>query len=128
MSIEDINFLINLTYIGAHTKTYVQLSTIKNDRELISEIIDCKKKLENLFKNVEIDDFAYTFGDYESINKNSLNIISKYYKYIYSGLRGNNLEIKNIVRRDAINMLSPLSSKLLFKWLFRFYLQKKLIV
>ncbi len=110
MSIEDINFLINSGHtLGAHTKTHVQLSSIKNESELISEIIDCKIKLENLFKKVDINDFAYTFGDYESIDKNSLNIISKYYKYIYSGLRGNNLEIKkNIVRRDAINMWEPI--------------------
>ena len=106
MNIQDINFLIESGHtIGAHTKTHLQLSNIKNEDELISEIFECKKKLEDLFKKTTIDDFAYTFGDYESINEKSLNIISKYYKFIYSGLRGNNLKIKNnVVRRDAINM------------------------
>tara|TARA_Y100000816_G_C26047308_1_gene548889 strand:+ start:315 stop:1148 length:834 start_codon:yes stop_codon:yes gene_type:complete len=106
MNIQDINFLIESGHtLGAHTKTHLQLSNIKNENELTSEILDCKKKLEELFKKTVIDDFAYTFGDYESINEKSLNIISKYYKFIYSGLRGNNLKIKNnVVRRDAINM------------------------
>ena len=91
MNIQDINFLIESGHtIGAHTKTHLQLSNIKNEDELISEIFECKKKLEDLFKKTTIDDFAYTFGDYESINEKSLNIISKYYKFIYSGLRGNN--------------------------------------
>ena len=110
MNIEDINFLINSGHtLGAHTKTHPQLSKIKNKKELISQIIDCKKNLENLSNKIKINDFAYTFGDCDSINKSALSCISENYTYIYSGLRGNNLDIKkNIVRRDAVNLWEPL--------------------
>ncbi len=110
MSVDDVNYLINTGHsVGAHTKTHTQLSKIVNEDMLISEIVDCKKNLEGILANIKIDDFAYTFGDFDSINKNSLAHIAKNYKYIYSGLRGNNLKIKkNIVRRDAINLWEPL--------------------
>ena len=106
MNYEDVLYLINSGHtIGAHTKTHAQLSKIKNESDLNIEILSCKNSLESEFKQIKIEDFAYTFGDFESINKNSLNIISKNYKYIYSGLRGNNLNLKNrLIRRDAINL------------------------
>ena len=110
MNIDDVNYLVNSGHtLGAHTKTHPQLSKIDNEEELISQIIDCKRNLEGLFNKIKINDFAYTFGDFDSINKNALNYISKNYTYVYSGLRGNNLNInKNIVRRDAINLWEPL--------------------
>mgnify|MGYP006128206031 CR=1 FL=1 len=98
MNVDDVNFLINSGHsLGAHTKTHIQLSKIKNEDTLISEIVDCKKSLEDISSRIKIDDFAYTFGDFASIDKNSLAHIKKNYKYIYSGLRGNNLKIKKIL-------------------------------
>jgi hypothetical protein len=106
MNYSDVQYLIKSGHtIGAHTKTHSQLSKIKEDSDLNTEIFHCKSSLESLFKEIKIEDFAYTFGDFESINEKSLKIIFKNYKYIYSGLRGNNLNITSrMIRRDAINL------------------------
>jgi hypothetical protein len=106
MNYKDVQYLIKSGHtIGAHTKTHLQLSKIKKDSDLNTEICYCKSSLESLFKEIKIEDFAYTFGDFESINEKSLKIICENYRYIYSGLRGNNLNIKTrMIRRDAINL------------------------
>jgi len=106
MNYKDVQYLIKSGHtIGAHTKTHSQLSMINKDLDLNTEILDCKSSLESLFKEIRIEDFAYTFGDFESINEKSLKIIFNNYKYIYSGLRGNNLDITSrMIRRDAINL------------------------
>ena len=105
MTLEDIRYLVSKGHtIGGHTKTHKQLSKIKNRNSLIEEIIESKNFLENQIE-IEIEDFAYTFGDLASIDKISVDIITKNFKYLYSGLRGNNMNInKKIVRRDAVDM------------------------
>ena len=54
--------------------------------------------------NLKINHFAFTYGDYDSIGKESLKIAFKKFDYIYSSLRGNNFnnKKKNIIKRDAI--------------------------
>ena len=105
MSLEDLRYLVSKGHtIGGHTKTHKQLSKIKNKDILINEIIDSKKFLEYELR-IKIEDFAYTFGDLASIDKFSVDIIMNNFNYLYSGLRGNNLNINSkILRRDAINM------------------------
>ena len=105
MTLEDIRYLVSKGHtIGGHTKTHKQLSKIKNKNSLIKEIIESKKFLENQIE-IKIEDFAYTFGDLASINKASVDIIMKNFNYLYSGLRGNNMNInRKIVRRDAVDM------------------------
>ena len=59
-------------------------------------------------RNYKIEDFAYTFGDLESIDEKSTKTILQNYKYLYSGLRGNNLNLNSkIIRRDAISLNEP---------------------
>ena len=105
MTLEDIRYLVSKGHtIGGHTKTHKQLSKIKNKNSLIKEIIESKKFLENQIE-IKIEDFAYTFGDLASIDKASVDIIMKNFNYLYSGLRGNNMNInRKIVRRDAVDM------------------------
>ena len=105
MTLEDIRYLVSKGHtIGGHTKTHKQLSKIKNKNSLIEEIIESKKFLENQIE-IKIEDFAYTFGDLASIDKASVDIIMKNFNYLYSGLRGNNMNInRKIVRRDAVDM------------------------
>lgn len=105
MSIEDLRYLVDKGHtIGGHTKSHKQLSKISDKNILIEEIINSKKFLENQI-GIKIEDFAYTFGDLASIDKKSVDIIMKNFNYLYSGLRGNNLNINNkIVRRDAVDM------------------------
>ena len=94
--------------IGGHTKTHAQLSKIQNQNTLIDEIINSTNELESKLNNYKIEDFAYTFGDLESINKGSTKMIIDNFKYLYSGLRGNNLNIRSrVLRRDAINFSEP---------------------
>lgn len=105
MSLEDLRYLVSKGHtIGGHTKTHKQLSKIKNKDILINEIIDSKKFLEYEL-GIKIEDFAYTFGDLASVDKFSVDIIMNNFNYLYSGLRGNNLNINSkILRRDALDM------------------------
>ena len=74
----------------------------------LDEIINSSLRLENIIQNYKIEDFAYTFGDLESIDEKSTKAILKNYKYLYSGLRGNNLNLNSkIIRRDAISLTEP---------------------
>ena len=70
MNLIDIKYLLEKGHtIGGHTKTHAQLSKIKDERKLYQEIIYSKDYLENELDNYKIEDFAYTFGDIESIDK-----------------------------------------------------------
>ncbi len=105
MNLDDLRYLVSNGHtIGGHTKTHKQLSKIKDKNTLIEEIIDSKNFLEKEI-GIKIEDFAHTFGDLTSINKISVDIIMKNFNYLYSGLRGNNLNINSkILRRDAVDM------------------------
>ena len=109
MTSSDLLYLIDKGHtIGGHTKTHAQLSKIQSHNILTDEIINSTYQLEAKLNNYKIEDFAYTFGDFESINKVSTKMIINNYKYLYSGLRGNNLNIKSrVLRRDAINFSEP---------------------
>lgn len=106
MKKQDIIDLIQKGHtIGCHTKTHMKLSQQKNINILKDEIVQSAREIEINLKGYEIEDFAYTYGDFKSINKISTKIILDNYTYLYSGLRGNNYNIKsNIIRRDAINL------------------------
>lgn len=106
MNKQDIIDLIQKGHtIGCHTKTHMRLSKQKNIDILQDEIIQSAREIESNLEGYEIEDFAYTYGDFKSINKISTKIILENYNYLYSGLRGNNYNIKrNIVRRDAVNL------------------------
>ena len=109
MTTSDLLYLISKGHtIGGHTKTHAQLSKIQNQNTLTDEIINSTNELESKLNNYKIEDFAYTFGDLESINKGSTKMIIDNFKYLYSGLRGNNLNIRSrVLRRDAINFNEP---------------------
>ena len=103
MDIEDIKFLISTGHqIGCHTRSHKKLSNLSCPNDLESEIISSKIKLEKYF-NMKIKHFAFPFGTYDSINKNSLKIMSQNYEYIHSGLRGNNKNSSKLISRDAVN-------------------------
>ena len=87
--------------IGTHTKSHLRLSEVKSlsilKEQINSPIVDFKK---NKIKKPKF--FAYPFGDFHSINKKALNIAKKKYEFIFSGIRGDNLNSKNILFRDNI--------------------------
>ena len=104
MQFRDLQYLIKKGHtIGAHSKTHANLNKIKEKKKLNDEIVNSAKILEKKL-NLKINHFAFTYGDYESIGKESLKIAFKKFDYIYSSLRGNNFnnKKKNIIKRDAI--------------------------
>ena len=72
----------------------------KIKEEIINSSIEIEKKL-----NIKVKHFAYSYGDINSFNQKSFNIAKSKFEYIFSGVRGNNSNLrfdKNIIRRDSI--------------------------
>jgi peptidoglycan/xylan/chitin deacetylase (PgdA/CDA1 family) len=89
MSLEDLNYLLERGHtIGGHTATHVKLSQLSG-RELEKEIIDSADNLERLL-GIKVHHFAYTFGNLASFSPEALAIARRRFKYIYTGIRGNN--------------------------------------
>lgn len=104
MQIDDLKYLIqNGHEIGMHSLNHARLSNIKNIKILEQEIFSNLDIMENLL-GIKVKSFAYPYGDIKSINATALNIISKHYNYIFTGIRGdNNFNNQKIFWRDAID-------------------------
>ena len=104
MNIDNLKNLLKLGhYIGAHSKTHVNLGFIKNNKVLKEEIISSGISLEKLL-GIKINHFAFTYGNFKSMSNTSLKIAKSKYKFIYSSMRGNNYlnRPNEIIKRDAI--------------------------
>ena len=112
MQINHIKDLLKLGHkIGAHGKSHKRLSKIYNYEVLYDEISRPKQEILKIFK-INTPFFAYAYGDEKSINNKSIKIIKKKYKYLFTGIRGDNLKInhqKKIYFRDNIICNYPLS-------------------
>jgi len=103
MQWEDLSALIEQGHtIGSHTKKHTRLSSCNNKDELIEELVISAKYIESkLGKKVE--HFAYTFGNIESFSNAAMEVAKSQFSFIYSGVRGNN--INNVsplaIRRDV---------------------------
>lgn len=75
--------------IGGHTRTHVRLSLLKNESDLEEEIISSADVLEQRL-GVTIEHFAFTFGDLASFSEQALLVARRRFRFIYSGLRGDN--------------------------------------
>ena len=120
MTINDLRILLKKGHeIGCHTKTHANLGQINDISELKEEIIKSSKILKNVLKK-NIKHFAFSYGNYKSMNYKSLKIAFKNYEYIYSCLRGNNFYNynKNLIKRDTVYLDS--SNDLLKIFLFGF--------
>lgn len=110
MKWDDLRYLIKCGHtIGSHTLNHARLSDISDDFILKDEIIKSSELLKERL-GIQIDHFAFPFGNFSSINKKSVNIIKNNYKFLHTGLRGNNPINSFIILRDAIQ---PSDSKLL---------------
>jgi peptidoglycan/xylan/chitin deacetylase (PgdA/CDA1 family) len=91
--------------IGAHTRTHAYLSKISDGEELHREIIKSAEALEQSL-GIEIEHFAFPFGTLESIGPRALNIAKKKFKFLHTGLRGNNFVYRNPygVCREAVSL------------------------
>tara|TARA_B100001063_G_C16757644_1_gene554096 strand:+ start:1611 stop:2423 length:813 start_codon:yes stop_codon:yes gene_type:complete len=102
MSWNDLRKLEKMGHlIGSHTKSHLRLTDIKSLPNLRNQIIAPI----NEFKKNKIKKpilFAYSFGDFSSFNKKCFDIAKSKYKYIFSGIRGDNIKLKKILFRDNI--------------------------
>ena len=106
MSWENLSELINMGHtIGSHTKNHLRLSKINEDSLLKEEIIASGNRIEEMLR-IKVEHFAFPFGDIGSIDKKALDLIRKRYKYIYSGVRGQNSPGTNpfAIRREALDI------------------------
>lgn len=106
--------------IGNHTATHARLSGIGNQHELELEIISSANMLEQRLR-VPIDHFSYTFGDIASFSEPALAVARRRFRFIYSGLRGDNatgvspfaLRRDSAARQDTLSNYSVFSNRLL---------------
>jgi len=90
MNWEDLKSLVKDGHtIGSHTWSHRKLSSLSQPEDLAQEIIKPVAKIKNKL-GIGIEWFAYPFGDLESIDALSLQLIEKKYKFFCTGLRGIN--------------------------------------
>jgi peptidoglycan/xylan/chitin deacetylase (PgdA/CDA1 family) len=104
MSWSDLEALLEQGHsIGGHTRTHARLSTINAEHDLETEIIASADTLARRL-GAPIEHFAYTFGDIASFSPQALAIARRRFRFIYSGLRGDNARDSSpfALRRDAV--------------------------
>ena len=104
MTVNNLKSLLDKGHIiGSHTKTHANLGSISDNKKLKNEIIESANDLKKLL-NVNINHFAFTYGNYESMSNESLKMTFFKYKFVYSCLRGDNFYNKkgSIIKRDAV--------------------------
>ncbi len=103
LNTDDIKKIMHLNnIIGAHTYSHVNLKKIKNKKKLYFEIIGSANKLEKILK-IKILNFSFNFGRLKDISPETLNLSKKRFKYIFTGIRGDNINSKKIFFRDNVS-------------------------
>ena len=104
ISINNLKTLIKKGHkIGCHSKTHVNLGLLKDKIKLKKEILVSGNTLEKLL-DININHFAFTYGNFNSMSEKSFKIALPRYEFIYSCLRGNNFNNnkKTIIKRDTV--------------------------
>lgn len=94
--------------VGAHTCTHPRLSRLESIEELEKEIVASGDALERRL-GVPIEHFAWTYGDLASISQTALAVARRRYRFVHSGLRGDNAAnvSPGALRRDAASAQDP---------------------
>jgi peptidoglycan/xylan/chitin deacetylase (PgdA/CDA1 family) len=89
--------------VGGHTRTHARLAQIEAVLDLEREIIGSSDALEHRL-GVRVEHFAYTFGDLDSFSPVALAVARRRFRFIYSGLRGDNAVSRSplAVRRESV--------------------------
>ena len=106
MSYDNLReLIINGHSIGSQSMNHYNISKIKSNEDLNHEIIESKLTLEKEL-TINIDHFAFPFGDSISISNIGIEFAIQNYKYIYSGIRGiNKLNNKNKIQwRESLHL------------------------
>ena len=102
LNIKDLKKLKKLNFtIGAHTYSHINLKDINDKKKIKYEIVDSANKLEKILK-IKIINFSFTFGRLKDISSKSLLLSKKRFKYVFTGIRGENLDHNKIIFRDNI--------------------------
>ena len=75
--------------IGSHTLNHPDLSTVNDDSLIKNELVDSKYFLEQLTGS-KVQHFANPYGTPESISRSAFKFAKNSYKFIHTGLRGDN--------------------------------------
>lgn len=105
MSWGDLEALLEQGHtLGGHTWTHARLSKIHSIEELKGEIVGSADVLQDRL-GATIEHFAYTFGDLKSFSQPALALARRRFRFVYSGLRGDNARGISpwALRRDAIS-------------------------
>jgi peptidoglycan/xylan/chitin deacetylase (PgdA/CDA1 family) len=101
--------------IGCHTGTHARLSGVDSREELEREITSSADLLEQRL-GVPIEHFSYTFGDLASFSEEALAVARRRFRFIYSGLRGDNAQGVSpfALRRDSAEFQDASSNYTVF--------------
>jgi peptidoglycan/xylan/chitin deacetylase (PgdA/CDA1 family) len=104
MDWKDLEALLEQGHcIGSHTSTHARLSIVAAEDALQKEIVHGARHLE-VRLGTPVDHFSYTFGDLDSFSQPAFEIARKRFRFIYSGLRGDNANGASpfAIRRDSV--------------------------
>lgn len=125
MNLSDIKKLQKMGHvIGSHTKSHMTLSKVQSNKLLKKEILGPL----TFFKKNKINNygfFAFPFGVFSSFDYRSYKIAKKNYRFLFSGIRGDNPNSKNIFFRDNIEESYNLDSILFYISGYADYLYSK---
>lgn len=105
MTWKDLEFLLdNGHIIGAHTASHLKLSKISDKASLEDEIVKSADIISSKL-SIDVDHFAFTFGDMDSISHDAYKIALSRFKYIFTSLRGSNTKKDSpaLITRDTIS-------------------------
>ena len=86
----DLEALLEQGHIvGGHTRTHARLAQINTEPELEQEMTASADLLAQQL-GTSIEHFAYTFGDLASFSEKALAVARRRFRFVYSGLRGDN--------------------------------------
>ena len=102
LSLKDLKKLKKMNFvIGAHTFSHINLKKMNDLKKLRYEIIESANKLQKLL-NIKIDNFSFNFGRLNDISEKSLVLSKKRFKYVFTAVRGENLDNQKIIFRDNV--------------------------
>jgi peptidoglycan/xylan/chitin deacetylase (PgdA/CDA1 family) len=104
MAWSDLEALLEQGHlVGSHTATHARLSEIQAEADLEREIAASATTLARRL-GVAIEHFAYPFGNLASFSTSALAVAQRSFRFIYSGLRGDNSRDASPSRiwRDAV--------------------------
>ena len=112
MSWDDLKYLTNKGHkIGCHTATHARLSLASLD-QLNEEVVSSADKIQAEL-GASVDHFAFTFGDISSFSQSALLTVQTRFKFLHTGLGGNNIPSQfscMTIMRDSIG---PKDSKMM---------------